>query len=249
MRVQHLDRVVGGVGLAQLVLGQRQHPGDVHRHVAVADHDRALAAEVELLVAVVGVGVVPADEGGRRVAARQVLAGYAELAVGLAADRVDDRVVEALEVLDLDVVADLDVAEEAEALARGGLLVDPDHRLDLRVVGGDAAADQAEGGRQAVEEVDLGVGVLVLEDVLGGVEAGGAGADDRDAEGFSGFRSGTSLLSISDSEGRIGNGLALARLPASRARARRDRRVPSSASSALRADIATQVKIGVSRSV
>ena len=92
-------------------------------------------------------------------AAGQVLAGDAELAVGLAADREDDRVVEALEVFDLDVVADLDVAEEAEALAGRGFLVDPDHRLDLRVVGGDAAADQPEGGREAVEEVDLGVQV------------------------------------------------------------------------------------------
>ena len=149
--------MVGGVGLAQLVVGQGEHPGDVHRHVAVADHHGPLAGEVELVVGVVGVGVVPADEGGGGVAAGQVLAGDAELAVGLAADREDDRVVEPLEVLDLDVVADLDVAEEAEALAGGGFLVDPDHRLDLRVVGGDAAADQAERGREAVEEVDLGV--------------------------------------------------------------------------------------------
>ena len=183
MRVEQLDRVVGGVGLAQLVVGQGQHPGDVHRHVAVADHHRPLAGEVELVVGVVGVGVVPADEGGGGVAAGQVLAGDAELAVGLAADREDDRVVEPLEVLDLDVVADLDVAEEAEALAGRGFLVDPDHRLDLRVVGRDAAADQAEGGGEAVEEVDLGVRVLVFEDVLGGVEAGRAGADDGDAKG------------------------------------------------------------------
>ena len=115
-------------------------------------------------------------------AAGQVLAGDAELAVGLAADREDDRVVEPLEVLDLDVVADLDVAEEAEALAGGGFFVDPGHRLDLRVVGGDAAADQPEGGGEAVEEVDLGVQILALEDVLGGVEAGRAGADDGDAK-------------------------------------------------------------------
>ena len=91
--------------------------------------------------------------------------------------------VEALEVFDLDVVPDLDVAEEAEALAGCGFLVDPDHRLDLRVVGRDAAADQAEGRRKAVEEVDLGVGGLVFEDVLGRVEAGRAGADDGDADG------------------------------------------------------------------
>ncbi len=183
LAVEQLDRVVGGVGLAQLVVGQGQHPRDVHRHVAVADHHRPLAGEVELLLAVVGVGVVPADEGGGGMAAGQLLAGDAEPAVGLAADREDDRVVEPLEVLDLDVVADLDVAEEAEALARRRFLVDADHRLDLRMVGGDAAADQAEGGGEAVEEVDLGVRVRVLEDVLGGVEAGRAGADDGDAHG------------------------------------------------------------------
>jgi hypothetical protein len=51
------------------------------------------------------------------------------------------------------------------------------------MVGGDAAADQAERRRQAVEEVDLGMSLLVLEDVLGGVEAGRAGADDGDAQG------------------------------------------------------------------
>ena len=116
-------------------------------------------------------------------AAGQVLAGDAELTVGLAADREDDRVVEPLELFDLDVVADLDVAEEAEALARGGLFVHPGDRLDLRVVGGDAAANQPEGGGEAVEEVDLGVQILTLEDVLGGVEAGGPGADDGDAKG------------------------------------------------------------------
>ena len=69
--VEHLDRVVGGVGLAQLVVGQRQHPGDVHRDVAVADHHGALAAtRSNSSSGVVGVGVVPADERGGGVAAR-----------------------------------------------------------------------------------------------------------------------------------------------------------------------------------
>ena len=101
-------------------------------------------------------------------------------------------------------MADLDVAEEAEALAGGGLLVDPDHRLDLRVVGRDAAADQPERGRQAVEEVDLGVRGLVLEHVLGGVEAGRAGADDGDAQrGSLGFRSVSVMRNGKDREARV----------------------------------------------
>ena len=51
------------------------------------------------------------------------------------------------------------------------------------MVRGDAAADEPEGGGEPVEEIDLGMRVRVFEDVLGRVEAGGAGADDGDADG------------------------------------------------------------------
>ncbi len=138
----------------------------------------------------------------------------------------------------------LTLPKKRKPVAGRGFLVDPDHRLDLRVVGGDAAADQAEGGGEAVEEVDLGVQVLVFEDVLGGVEAGRAGADDGDAKG---------VLWASDlahgERGRIGNVEwdGVSRAPARRRRprwgCRRARRAPCAT------DIATQVKIGVSRSV
>jgi hypothetical protein len=67
------------------------------------------------------------------------------------------------------------------------------------MVGGDAAADQPVGGRQAVEEVDLGVDVAVLEDVLGGVEAGRAGADDGDSKWV---LRGTDLGHVSQDSGR-----------------------------------------------
>ena len=116
--------MVGGVGLPQLVGGEGEHPRDIHRDVAVPDHHRAVAGEVEHLIGVVGVGVVPADERGGGMAAGQVLAGDAEALVGLASDRVDDRVVALLELVDGDVLADLDVAEEAKAVARRGLLID-----------------------------------------------------------------------------------------------------------------------------
>jgi hypothetical protein len=56
-----------------------------------------------------------------------------------------------------DVGPDLDVAEEpaaaAQRLAVEGVL----EALDLLVVGRDAAAQQAPGCRQALEEVDVGV--------------------------------------------------------------------------------------------
>ena len=60
---QQVDRVVGRVGLAQLVGAQRQHPRAVDRDVAVPDDDDALAvAELELAVGMVGMAVVPAHE-------------------------------------------------------------------------------------------------------------------------------------------------------------------------------------------
>ena len=89
-----LDRRLGGVGRRELLLGQREHARDVHGDVAVADHDGALAGEVELEILEVGMAVVPGDERRGRPRARQILAGDAELPVGLRADRVDDRVVE-----------------------------------------------------------------------------------------------------------------------------------------------------------
>ena len=46
---ERLDRVVGGVGALQLLARQGEHAGDVGGDVAVADHDHALAGEVELV--------------------------------------------------------------------------------------------------------------------------------------------------------------------------------------------------------
>ena len=92
-------------------------------------------------------------------------------AIGRGAVGRDDRVVALLEFGDADVAADLDVAEELKALARRRLLVHTDHRLDLRVIGGDAGTDEAERCRQAIEHVDDNGNVLTLEQMLGGVEA------------------------------------------------------------------------------
>ena len=65
-----------------------------------------------------------------------------------------------------------------------------DDALDARVVGRDAVADQPVGRGQRLEQVDRDARRRprrhgVREDVAG-VDAGGAGADDRDAEGLEG---------------------------------------------------------------
>jgi hypothetical protein len=177
--------VVGDVCLGQLLAGEGEHAGHVGGDVAVADHDRALAGEVELAVAVVGMAVVPGDELGGGEAPGQVLAGDAQAPVGLGADRVDDRVVARVQVLVGDLRAVLDVPVEAELGVRGGLLVDAADGFDVGVVGRDAAAHETPRGGQAVVDVDLDVQVgvrLALQQVPGGIEARGPRSNDRDAQ-------------------------------------------------------------------
>ena len=90
---KRVERVVGRVGRRELVGVEHEHARDVDRHVAVADHDRAAAGEVELVARVLGMAVVPGDELGGRVRAGAVLAGDAEPVVVGGPDRVEDRVV------------------------------------------------------------------------------------------------------------------------------------------------------------
>jgi len=82
-----------------------------------------------------------------------------------------------------DVATEHHAAEEPEAVLLGGLLVDARDGLDLRVVGRDARAHEAERRRERVEDVDLEPG---LEQLVGGVEPGGPGADDHGAQRLGG---------------------------------------------------------------
>ena len=178
---EHVDRMVRGVGLGQLLAGQAEHPGHVDGDVPVADHDRAGRRKVVLEVRRVRMAVVPGDELRRRMRPGQVLAGDPEPPVDGRPGGVDDRVMARHQVLVRYVPADFDVAVEAEALVGRGLLVDPRHRLDLRVVGRNAEAHEPERDGQALEHVDLDV-LALGQQSRRGVEAGRAGADDRDLQ-------------------------------------------------------------------
>jgi hypothetical protein len=174
--------VVGEVGGGQRLRGGGQDAGHVHGHVAVADHHRPFAGEVDGEVAVVGMAVVPADERDGREAVGQVLSGDAHAPVGLGADGVDDLVVAPLELPVVEVDAVGDVAEVAHPGVGQGLVEDAGHRLDGLVVGRDTVADQPEGGREAVEDVDGQGQVVLAQEAFAGVEPGRAGADDGDPQ-------------------------------------------------------------------
>ena len=82
-----------------------------------------------------------------------------------------------------DVLADLDVAEEAKPGPLGDPLERARDRLQVRMVGRDAEPDEPPRRRQPLDQVHLGRRIRAREQVPGRVEGRGPGADDGDAEG------------------------------------------------------------------
>ena len=166
------DHEVGGV------LGQDAR--DVQGHIAHADDGDLLGAQVPG-ARVVGVAVVPGDEVGAAVALGGVGAGDVQGGVGVGAGGEDQGVVVLVELGHGDVPAHLHIADEPDVAALEDLVQGHDDLLDARVVGGHPVAHQAVGGGEPLEQVDAHVQPGFGQDV-GGVDAGGAGTDDGDAE-------------------------------------------------------------------
>jgi|SRR4051812_29892998 len=128
-------------------------------------------------------GVVEGDEIGGAVRAVQLYARDVQRTVALGSGGEDDRIVELPQLVDLDIHPDVHVAEELDPIGLHDLVQGDDDLLDPRVIGRDTVADQAVRGRQPVEDVDGQVRVALAQDV-GGVDAGGTGSDDSDAQAF-----------------------------------------------------------------
>ena len=80
------------------------------------------------------------------------------------------------------VLAEVDAAEEAEAGAGRDLVESIGDELDLLVVGRHAQTHQPVRRRQPVEHVDLDGHAWIAKQVVGDVEPGRSGADDRDTQ-------------------------------------------------------------------
>ena len=103
------------------------------------------------------------------------------------AGREHDRVVKLLQFGDRHVLADRDVADEADVVAERGRFVAAADALDRLVIGRDAGADQAVGHRQRVEHVDPHIVAPLLVRGFGGVVPRGPRADDRDVARHAAF--------------------------------------------------------------
>ena len=127
--------------------------------------------------------VEPAHEVGGAVRALEIDARDVEIGIADGARREDDRVVVLLQVVERDVGAEVHVAEEADVTAVEHLAQRRDDALDARMVGRDAVADQSVGCRKLLEEVDRDVeAALGFQQDVGGVDAGGSGADDGQSQ-------------------------------------------------------------------
>src|SRR5690606_18185826 len=113
----------------------------------------------------VGVAVVPGDEVRRTEGARQSDAGDRQLRIADRAGGEDHRVVEPTQVVQGQVGAVVDVAQQPDVTAVEDLVQGDDDLLDPRVVRGDAVAHQPEGCGQPLEQVDRHLRACLGEDV------------------------------------------------------------------------------------
>ena len=178
---QGVQRVLGDVGMPELVHRLGQDPAYVRRHVALAHDDRDLLTQVEGPIAVVGVAVVPAHELRGGVAPGQVLARHPQPAIALRAGGEDHRMVGLGERVHRDVASHGDVAVEPEPRRARDPVVDRDRLLELRVVGRHAEPHQAERRRQALQHVHPDVAPR-LEQRFGRVEPARPRAHDGDPQ-------------------------------------------------------------------
>ena len=176
--------MVGHVGGGERLGRREQHARCVEGHVAHAHHHGPLARQVEVPGALIGVRVVPAHEVAGACPAGKGFTRDSQVAEPPAPHAVDDRVEVGQQVVVPQIAPMLDVAVEGHARVGGNAVVHPGDALDRLVVGRHAASYETERRGQAVDERHLhGAGGLG-EQVLAGIEPGGAGADDGNTKGI-----------------------------------------------------------------
>jgi hypothetical protein len=151
---QSIEGMFGNVRGAKLSHWLGEDAAHVRSHIALSNDRHRFLTEVECSIAVIWVTIEPSDELGRGVAAKEVLARDAHSAVGLRSASKYYCVVSGPEFGDGNVTTDTHVAQEIESRGASNTLVYQDRFLELRMVRGDAATNQTERCRQALDHVD-----------------------------------------------------------------------------------------------
>src|SRR5436190_14793497 len=145
----------GNVRSAKLAHWLGEDTAHVRSHVALSNDCHRFLTEVECSIAVIRVTIEPSDELSRGVTARQVLARDAHSAIGLCSASKYNRVVSGSQFGDGNVTADTHVAPEIETRGTSNTVIYQDRFLELGMVRGNAAANQTERCRQALDHVHL----------------------------------------------------------------------------------------------
>jgi hypothetical protein len=102
-----------------------------------------LAVKWRFEVGEIRMAVIPADKGGAAIDAGQITTGNVELAIIGCAGRQHDGVIQALQLINADILADGHIADKAHIFGQGHFLITARHCLDRLMVRRDAETDQS----------------------------------------------------------------------------------------------------------
>src|SRR5690242_14867417 len=98
--------------------------------------------------------IIPANKRESWKGIGQLFTGDAHESISLDTNRIDDLIVELLELFMMDINTVGDVPEETDSWICQDFIEDADHRFDGLVIWRNTVADQSERRREAVEDIN-----------------------------------------------------------------------------------------------
>ena len=138
------------------------------------------AIQWRLKVGIIRVAIIPANKGGAAKNAGQICASDVQRTIIRRAGGENDRVIQGLKLVDVDIFADGHIADKPDIVGQGDLFITPRHRLDRLMIGGDTKTDEAKGNGQAVDDIHPHIVAKFLLRGFGCVISRRTGTDDCD---------------------------------------------------------------------
>ena len=156
--LQRCIDIIRDLGNQQLVGGLGQDAGDVEGDIAHTDDGDGLCREIPVALKV-GVAVIKAHEFACAVVALKILSWNAHALIGGGAGGEDDGVVILAQLLDGNILAHLDIAQEADLFLFHNVMQGLHNALNARMIRSHAVADQTERRRHLFKKIDLHIKV------------------------------------------------------------------------------------------